>query len=80
VEVRLVIELTRSSDGRIEGEVTGGDDRPALAFSGVLELLKVLEDLGPDRGEPRDVPGGTAPETSVDFVAPPASRDGETAV
>jgi hypothetical protein len=41
----LIVELTRTPDGRLEGQLradTGDAWRP---FSGVLELLKVLEDL-----------------------------------
>ena len=55
--VRLMLELTRSSDGRIEGEITSGNGQSVHAFSGVLELLKVLEDLGPSRHLPGDDPG-----------------------
>jgi hypothetical protein len=41
--VRFVLELRSDDDGRVAGEVTGGD-RPPTAFSGWLELLRVLED------------------------------------
>ena len=46
--VRLLLEANRTSDGRIEGRI--GPDSADLdgnwtAFSGVLELLKALEDL-----------------------------------
>jgi hypothetical protein len=45
--VRLLLEVNRTSDGRIEGRI--GADGADLAgswtaFSGVLELLKVLEE------------------------------------
>jgi hypothetical protein len=45
--VRLLLEVNRTSDGRIEGRI--GADGADLAhdwtdFSGVLELLKELED------------------------------------
>jgi hypothetical protein len=45
--VRLLLEVNRTSDGRIEGRIgTDGADPDGnwTAFSGVLELLKVLED------------------------------------
>jgi hypothetical protein len=45
--VRLLLEVNRTSDGRIEGRIgTDGADRAGnwTAFSGVLELLKVLEE------------------------------------
>jgi len=46
--VRLLLEANRTSDGRIEGRIgpDGADpDGHWTAFSGVLELLKVLEEL-----------------------------------
>jgi hypothetical protein len=40
----LVLEISRTADGRLEGQLrTDADDR-WCPFSGVLELLKVLED------------------------------------
>jgi hypothetical protein len=46
--VRLFLEVSRTSDGRIEGRI-GADGADLadnwMAFSGVLELLKVLEEL-----------------------------------
>jgi hypothetical protein len=46
--VRLLLEVSRTSDGRIEGRIGAGGAELAhdwTAFSGVLELLKVLEEL-----------------------------------
>lgn len=43
--MRLVIEIARSAAGRFEGAVlAGGGGAVPVAFSGTLELLKVLED------------------------------------
>jgi hypothetical protein len=43
--VSLVLEISRAQDGRLEGQLrTDADDRCWSPFSGVLELLKVLED------------------------------------
>jgi hypothetical protein len=45
--VRLLLEVNRTSDGRIEGRIVAdGADLAGkwTAFSGVLELLKVLEE------------------------------------
>jgi hypothetical protein len=45
--VRLLLEVNRTSDGRIEGRigVDGADPSGSwTAFSGVLELLKALEE------------------------------------
>ena len=42
--VSLDLEISRARDGRLEGQLrTEADDRWS-PFSGVLELLKVLED------------------------------------
>jgi hypothetical protein len=42
--VSLALEISRAQDGRLEGQLrTDADDRWS-PFSGVLELLKVLED------------------------------------
>jgi hypothetical protein len=41
--VRFVLELRSDDEGHVAGEVTGGS-RPPTAFSGWLELLRVLED------------------------------------
>ena len=46
--VRLLLEANRTSDGRIEGRIgpdSADPDGHWTAFSGVLELLKVLEEL-----------------------------------
>jgi hypothetical protein len=41
----LMVSLTRTPDGRLEGRISSGASDPGHEFSGVLELLKVLEDL-----------------------------------
>jgi hypothetical protein len=46
--MRLVMQLERDTDGRFCGQITGEDAVTSLGFSGVLEMLKVLEDLIPD--------------------------------
>jgi len=54
--LRLVLDIARSGDGRLEGQLrtlTANPDttnraetaKPGMSFSGVLEFLKVLEDL-----------------------------------
>jgi hypothetical protein len=43
--VRLLVDVTRTPDGRLEGRISLGSSDPEHTFSGVLELLKVLEDL-----------------------------------
>jgi hypothetical protein len=42
--VRLLLEIDRASDGRFEGRISTDGVNAWSPFSGVLELLKVLED------------------------------------
>jgi hypothetical protein len=42
--VRLLLEIDRASDGRLEGRITTDGADAWSPFSGVLELLKVLEE------------------------------------
>jgi len=44
-QMRLVMDVARSVDGRLEGRVRSTAIAPPAEFSGVLELLKVLEDF-----------------------------------
>ena len=41
---RLVLEINRTTDRRLEGRVRTESSESWTPFSGVLELLKVLED------------------------------------
>jgi hypothetical protein len=43
--MRLIVEIDRTSDGRIEGCIRAETAEPWQPFSGVLELLKVLEEV-----------------------------------
>jgi hypothetical protein len=43
--MRLLVDVARTLDGRVEGQIRTEDADPWQAFSGVLELLKVLEEL-----------------------------------
>jgi hypothetical protein len=40
----LVLEMSRTRDGRLEGQLRGHTTDVWSPFSGVLELLKVLEE------------------------------------
>ena len=57
---RLVVDLLRADDGRLEGTVTTetGREHP---FSGTLEMLRILEDLdapdAPDASSGPDAAG-----------------------
>jgi len=41
---RLALEINRTVDGRLEGQIGTAVAGPWRTFSGVLELLKVLEE------------------------------------
>ena len=52
--LRLVLDIDRSADGRVEGFVHLVELRAAMPFSGLLELLGALEELLlPDEEAPR---------------------------
>jgi hypothetical protein len=42
--IRLLLDINRTADGRLEGQIRAGGTGTWKPFSGVLELLKVLED------------------------------------
>ena len=42
--VRLILDLDRTPDGRLEGRIGTQLSDSSTPFSGVLELLKVLEE------------------------------------
>jgi hypothetical protein len=42
---KLRLEVFRSSEGRLEGQVRAESIHPWTSFSGVLELLKVIEEI-----------------------------------
>ena len=46
--LQLLVEIDRTSDGRLEGRIRPDAIEQWTAFSGVLELLKVLEELVED--------------------------------
>ena len=41
----LTLEISRSSEGRLDGNVRSESTEPWRPFSGTLELLKVLEEI-----------------------------------
>jgi hypothetical protein len=41
----LKLEITRSADGRLDGRVAAPSIAASRPFSGVLELLRVLEEI-----------------------------------
>jgi hypothetical protein len=42
--IRLLLEIKRTTDGRLEGRMSADGTDPWQPFSGVLELLKTLEE------------------------------------
>jgi hypothetical protein len=42
--IRLLLDINRTPEGRLEGQIRTGGTGTWKPFSGVLELLKVLED------------------------------------
>ena len=52
---RLVMDVKRLPDGRLEGTLRDTDADQPVGFSGTLELLKVLEDT---LGRPTDTNEG----------------------
>jgi hypothetical protein len=46
--LQLLVEINRTADGRLEGRIRPDAAEVWTTFSGVLELLKVLEELVED--------------------------------
>ncbi len=46
--IRLLLDINRTPEGRLEGQIRTDGNGTWKAFSGVLELLKVLEDTYTD--------------------------------
>ena len=42
--IRLLLDINRTPEGRLEGQIRADGNCTWKPFSGVLELLKVLED------------------------------------
>jgi len=42
--IRLLLDINRTADGRLEGRIRADGTNAWRPFSGVLELLKVLEE------------------------------------
>ena len=43
--IRLLLDINRTPDGRLEGQIRADGTGTWKPFSGVLELLKVLEEI-----------------------------------
>ena len=47
--IRLLLDINRTPEGRLEGQIRADGNGTWKPFSGVLELLKVLEETYIDR-------------------------------
>jgi hypothetical protein len=43
--IRLLLDIRRTPDGRLEGQIRADGTGAWESFSGLLELLKALEDI-----------------------------------
>jgi hypothetical protein len=64
--MRLVVEVARTADGRLEGHARTSTEQ-WQSFSGVLELLKVLEELldHDQPGRPDPAPTANGPKETT---------------
>jgi hypothetical protein len=46
--IRLLLDLSRAPDGRLEGRIRADGNDAWKPFSGLLELLKTIEETYPD--------------------------------
>jgi hypothetical protein len=61
--LQLLVEIDRTPERRLEGRIRPDAAEQWIAFSGVLELLKVLEELvEDDSSEPSALDNAPSPE------------------
>jgi hypothetical protein len=61
--LQLLVEIDRTPERRLEGRIRPGASEQWTGFSGVLELLKVLEELVEDySSEPSSLDNAPNPE------------------
>jgi hypothetical protein len=64
--MRLIADISRTADGHLEGVIRTELGAEPISFSGVLELLRVLEDEIPsDTVDAPLLPADANPDTSV---------------
>jgi hypothetical protein len=64
VMIELILQASRSAEGRLSGTVRSAADSELHHFSGTLELMRVFEDLVPfvpDAGPPPSSGAGARP-------------------
>jgi hypothetical protein len=65
--VRLVLDITKTSDGRYEGGLTVPGTGAQHDFAGILELLAILEEqLGPEDVSQAGPGNGADPDRITD--------------
>jgi len=61
VAVEIVLQVTRGAGDRLDGSAHISGDDDVRAFSGMLELMRVFEELIPALGQPTDLGAGDPP-------------------
>ena len=65
--VRLVLDITKTSEGRYEGRLTVPGTGAQHEFAGILELLAILEEqLGPEDVSQASPGNGAGPDRITD--------------
>ncbi len=60
--VQLILDITKTRDGRYEGRLTVVETRAQHSFAGILELLAILEEqIGPEDALPAKPENGITP-------------------
>jgi len=69
--VRLVLDVTKTRDGRYEGRLIVPETGAQHDFAGILELLAILEEqLGPEDARQAGPENGADPDRIIDEHGP----------
>jgi hypothetical protein len=61
VAVEILLRVTRGAGDRLDGSARISGDNEVREFSGMLELMRVFEELIPALGQPADLGSGGPP-------------------
>jgi hypothetical protein len=61
VAVEILLRVTRGAGDRLDGSACISGGRDVREFSGMLELMRVFEELVPALGQPKDLGAGDSP-------------------